>query len=118
LHQVLFSLASVTAQLSVGGPLSPEIMAGSAQTAFPYGLRNAAEDVLRLMDDEFVRMVDYVSESFHDLLTGELEMIFDSEGRIESAHDGNTPPDVSDDGAWERNQAPPCVRLEQLREWQ
>jgi hypothetical protein len=40
------------------------------------------------------------------------------EGRVENAHDGNTTPDISVDGARERNQALPCVRLEQMREWQ
>jgi hypothetical protein len=40
------------------------------------------------------------------------------EGHVKSTHDGNTPPDGSDDGARERNQAPLRVRLEQLRERQ
>jgi hypothetical protein len=40
------------------------------------------------------------------------------EGCVESAHDRNTSLDVSDDGAQERNQAPPRVRLEQLWEQQ
>jgi hypothetical protein len=41
-------------------------------------------------------------------------MVDSPEGRVESAHEGNTPPDVSDDGAKERNQAPLRVWLEQL----
>jgi hypothetical protein len=88
-------------------------------------------------DDEFVGVADYVSESFHDLLTGESETISDSdsdrgshhpslecfiadspEGHVKSPHDGNTPPDISNDRARERNQAPPCVWLEQPWEWQ
>jgi hypothetical protein len=86
-------------------------------------------------DDEFVGITDYISESFHDILVGESEKVSDSnssmgshhpslecfmadspEGRVESAHDGNTPPDISDDEARERNRAPPCVRLDQLQE--
>jgi hypothetical protein len=81
-------------------------------------------------------MADYVLESFHDLLTKESETISDSdssrgshpsleclmadspEGRVESTHDGNTAPDMFDDGARERNQAPSLVLLEQLRERQ
>jgi hypothetical protein len=72
LHQVFFSLANVMAQLYVGEPLSPEIMVRNAPTVFPFGLRNAAEDVHRLValcfgslpaDDEFVGMKDYVLES-------------------------------------------------------
>jgi hypothetical protein len=39
-------------------------------------------------------------------------------GHVESTHDGNTPPDASDGESRERHQAPPHVRLEQLREQQ
>jgi hypothetical protein len=89
------------------------------------------------MDGEFMGMMDYVLESFHDLLTGELEAISDSDssggshhpslecfmadhskGLIESTHDGITPPNSSDTGIRERSQAPPRMLLEQLREWQ
>jgi hypothetical protein len=74
------------------------------------------------MDDEIVGMVDYILESFHDCLTGYSEMIsdYDSsrgshnpslecfmadslEGHVESANDGNTPLNVSNDGSRERN---------------
>jgi hypothetical protein len=80
-------------------------------------------------------MTDYVSESFHDLFTGESEAISDSNSsggshhpssecfvadptkvHVESTHDGNTPLDASDGKAQERNQAPPRLRLEQLWE--
>jgi hypothetical protein len=146
LRRVLFSLANVTAQLSRGEPLSPEILTGSVPTTFPFGLCNMTQDVQRLValrfdslptDSEFVGMTNYVSEPFHDLLTGESKVISDSnssggchhpscecfmadppKGHVNSTHDGNTPPDASNDEARERNQAPPCVRLEQLRERQ
>jgi hypothetical protein len=111
---------------------------------FPFGLCNAAEDARRLaavpfgssrIDDEFMMMTGYISECFHDLLAGELEAIFDSsssggshhpsrecfmvavpEGRVEDAHSRETSPSGPNDGARERNQAPPPARLEQLRE--
>jgi hypothetical protein len=82
-------------------------------------------------------MADYISESFHDLLAGELETFSDSNSsrgshhpslecfmadspgrRVESAHDGNTSPDVFNNGVRERNQAPQHVWLEQLWERQ
>jgi hypothetical protein len=87
LRHVLFSLANVTAQLSRGEPLPPEIMTGSIPTVFLFGLHNVAQDVERLIalcfdslppDTEFMGMMDYISESFHDLLAGESEAIFDS----------------------------------------
>jgi hypothetical protein len=37
-------------------------------------------------DDEFMGMVDYVSEFFHDLLAGESETIFDSDSSSGSHH--------------------------------
>ena len=90
------------------------------------GLRNATKTVGHLvvqrtppspMNDEFVGMTEYVTESFHDLLTGELELPFDSDysrgshhfsrecfmagnpkGYIESIHEGGaTPIDDLDD---------------------
>jgi hypothetical protein len=146
LHLVLFSLANITAQLSGGEPLSPEILARGVPTRFPFGLRNAAEDVHCLTsapfgsspaDGEFVGMMEYVSESFHDLLAGEAEVISDSgssrgshhpsrecfivgvpEGHVEDAQSGETPPNGPNNRARERNQASPPTRLEQLRERQ
>jgi hypothetical protein len=61
------------------------------------------------VDDEFMGMTDYVMESFHDLLVGDSEVIFDSdssrgsqhsshecrgtpEGHVESVHDGGLLP--------------------------
>jgi hypothetical protein len=70
LRLVLFLLANVTAQLSGGEPLSLEIPTRGFPMRFLFGLRNA--------DGEFVGMTDYVSESFHDLLVGESEVISDS----------------------------------------
>jgi hypothetical protein len=82
-------------------------------------------------------MKDYISESFHDLLVGELEVISDSsstggshhpsrecfmagvpEGRFEDAHNGETPQSGPNDRARERNQTPLPAQLEQLRERQ
>jgi hypothetical protein len=132
------------AQLSGGEPLSPENLARGAPVSFPFGLRNTAGDTHRLtavpfgstlIDSEFVGMTDYISESFHDLLAGESEAISNSnssrgshhpsrecflagvpEGRVEDAHNGETPSSGPNNGARERNQAPPPARLEQLLE--
>ena len=69
-------------QLAGGEPLSPECLIRSAPTALPFGLCNAAETIGHLvaqhtpsspMNDEFMGMTEYVMESFHDLLMGELE---------------------------------------------
>jgi hypothetical protein len=131
-------------QLSMGEPLSPEILARGIPTRFHFGLRNAAGDAHRLatapfgstpIGGEFVGITDYISESFHDLLAGESEAISNSnssrgshhpsrecflpgvpEGRVEDAHNGETPSSGPNNGARERNQAPPPARLEQLLE--
>jgi hypothetical protein len=107
---------------------------------FPFGLLNAAKDAHRLVvapfgssptHGEFMGMMDYISESFHDLLPRESEAISDSgssggshqpsrecfmarvpEGSVEDAHNGETPPSGPNDGARERNRAPPPARLE------
>jgi hypothetical protein len=146
LYLTLFSLANVTTQLSGGEPLSPEIPARSVPTRFHFGLRNAAGDAHCLAavffgstptDGEFVGMTDYISKSFHDLHAGESEVISDSgssegshhpsrecfmvgvpEGRVKDAHSMETPPSSPNNGARERNQAPPPARLEQLQERQ
>ena len=82
-------------QLARGEPLSPEYLIRSAPTALPFGLRNAAETVGHLMaqrtppsptNDEFMGMTEYVVESFHDLLTGELESPSDSDYSRGSHH--------------------------------
>jgi hypothetical protein len=137
LHLTLFSLANITAQLSGGEPLSPEIQARGVLTRFPFDLRNVAGDTHRLAvaffgstptDGEFVGMKNYISESFHDLLAGESEAISDSgssrgihhplwecfmarvlEGHVKDAHSMETPPSSPNDGARERNQAPILV---------
>jgi hypothetical protein len=63
--------------------------------AFPFGLRNAAQDAQRLaalhtssepVNIEFVGMADYVSESIHDLLVGASENLFDSNSSEASHH--------------------------------
>jgi hypothetical protein len=87
LHQVHFLLANVRMQLSGGEPLSPKIVTGSAPMTFLFGLCNAAQDAQCLVamhfgsfpeDNGFMGMMDYILESFHDLLAGESEAIFDS----------------------------------------
>ena len=109
-----------------GEPLSLEYLIRSALIAFSFGLRNATGIVGHLMvqrmhpsptDNEFVGMMDYVVESFHDLLAGDSESISDSdssrgshhlsrecfmtgalEGRVESVREGGaTPPNDFDD---------------------
>jgi hypothetical protein len=88
LRQVFFSLTNVMAQLYGAEPLSLEIMVESALTAFLFGLHSTAEDVHLLValrfgslpaDDEFMGMIDYVLESFHDLVVGESEVISNSD---------------------------------------
>jgi hypothetical protein len=145
LRPVVFSLANITAHLSRGEPFSLEILARCVQMRFPFGQHNAAGDAHRLdvtpfgsnpIGGEFVGMTNYVSESFHDLLVGKSEAISDFgssggshhpsrvcfvagvlEGCVEDSHNGETPPSGRNDGARERNQAPPSMGLEQLREW-
>ena len=86
-------------------------------------------------NDEFMGMTDYVVESFHDLLVGDLETIYDSdssrgshhpsrecfmaetlEGHVESVHEGGA--DLSrdhDDNDDEGAGASPHMREEHLR---
>ena len=86
-------------------------------------------------NDEFVAMTEYVMESFHDLLMGDLESPSDSDysrgshhrsqeyfmvgtpkGRVESVHEGGaTPPNNLDDEVEEDVGALPYMRAEQLR---
>ena len=74
-------------QLVEEEPVSPKYFTRDTPTAFSFGLCNAARTVGHLMvqrmyppptNDEFVGMADYVMESFHDLLMGDSESIFDS----------------------------------------
>ena len=60
-----------------------------------FGLCNAIETIGHLvvqrtppspMNDEFVGMTEYIVESFHDLLVGELESPFDSDSSRGSHH--------------------------------
>jgi hypothetical protein len=80
-------------QLVRGEPLSLAIL--NASTAFSFGLHNAAETVGHLIaqctcpsstDSEFVGMIDYVIESFYDLLAGDFEEISDSDSSRGSHH--------------------------------
>ena len=67
------------AQLAGGEPLSPEYLIRSAPTVLLFGLRNVAETVGHLvaqctppspMNNEFMGMIEYIVESFHDLHGG------------------------------------------------
>ena len=62
---------------------------------FPFGLCNTVGTIGHLvaqrvhpspMDDEFMGMMDYITKSFHDLLTRDLETISDSDSSRESHH--------------------------------
>ena len=88
-------------------------------------------------NDEFVGMTEYVTESFHDLLVGDLESPSNSdssrgshhpsrecfmagtpEGRVKSVHEGGaTPPKDIDNEVKIDAGAPPRLRVEQLRAW-
>ena len=110
----------------------------------PFDLRNITEIVGHLvaqhtpsspMNDEFIGMTEYVIESFHDLLVGELESSSNSdssreshrpsrecfmagtpEGYVESIHEGEaTPTNGFDDEVEGDAGAPPCLRVKQLR---
>ena len=84
------------------------------------------------MNDKFVGMIEYVVESFQDLLTEDSESLSDSnfgrgshhpswecfmagtpEGRIESIHEGGaTPPNDLNDKVEGDVEAPPRLRVE------
>ena len=109
--------------------------------ALLLGLRNATEIIGHLMEqrtppfptnDEFMGMTEYVMESFHDLITGELEspsssnssrgshhpshecfMAGTPEGHVESIHEEEATPTNDLDNEVERDEgAPPCLRME------
>ena len=87
------------------------------------------------MNDKFMGMTEYVTESFHDLLARDSESLSDSdsnrgshhplrecfmagtpEGRVESVHEGGaTPLNDLDDEFEEDTGALPLMRVEQLR---
>jgi hypothetical protein len=75
-------------QFARGEPLSLEYLTWNAPRAFLFGLHNSVRAIDYLIaqrmhppsaDDEFMGMMDYVVESFHDLLTRDSEMISDSD---------------------------------------
>ena len=75
-------------QLVGGEPLSLKHLTRDASVAFPFGLRNAVGTIGHLvaqrmhpspMNDEFMGMTEYITESFHDLLVGDSESLFDSD---------------------------------------
>ena len=87
------------------------------------------------MNNEFVGMTEYVAESFHDLLTGELEsasssdssrgshhpsrecfMVGTPKGHVKSIHEGEATPMNDFDDKVERDAgAPPRLWVEQLK---
>ena len=110
----------------------------------PFGLRNAAGTISHLVaqhmippptNDEFVGVIEHVAESFHDLLTEELEspsgsnssrgshhlsrecfMTGTPEGHVESIREEEaTPVNNLDDEAEGETTAPPRMRVEQLK---
>ena len=95
LRRLTFSFANVMTQLAGGEPLSPEYLIRNAPTTLPFGLRNAAGPIGHLVaqctppsptNDEYLGMTEYVVESFHDLLVGELEWPFSSDSSRGSHH--------------------------------
>ena len=121
--------------------LSPKYLIQSTPTALLFGLCNAVEIVGHLvaqrtppspMNDEFVGMIEYVMESFHDLLTEESESPSGSDssrgshhpsrecfmagipkGHIESIHDEEaTPTNDLDNEVEGEAGAPPRLRVE------
>ena len=82
-------------QLAGGDPLSPEHLTRGAPAAFPFGLRNAVGTIGHLvaqrmhpspMNDEFMGMTEYITESFHDLLVGDSELLSDYDSSRGSHH--------------------------------
>jgi len=117
--------------------LSPEHSARSAPMALPFGLRNAAATVSHLVaqrtipsptNNEFMGMIEHVTESFHDLLAEELEshsgsnssrgrhhpsrecfMTGTPEGHVESVHKGEATPINGLDDETEKETMAPCT---------
>jgi hypothetical protein len=138
-----FLFANIMAQVARGEPLSSGSLTQNASISFPFGLRNAARTIDHLIvqcmhpsstDDEFVGMMNYVAESFHDLLAGDFEAISNSdssrgshhpsrecfmagspEGHVKSVHNGATLTADSDDKIEGDARVPSHLRVEQLR---
>jgi hypothetical protein len=133
--------------------LSLAYLTQNAPIVFPFGLRNAAGMVGHLtaqrmhpppLNDEFVGMVEYITESFYDLLTGDSEGIAESnssrgshhpsrecfmakcthraetlKGHIANVHERDvTLPSDPDNGVRADGRVLPNPWLEQLRAWQ
>ena len=141
LRRLTFLFTNVMTQLARGEPLSPEYIIRSTLTALPSSLRNTTETVghpvaqrtpSSPMNDEFMGMTEYVTESFHDLLTGESRSPYDSDssggshhpshecfmvgtpkGHVKSIHEGEATPtnDLGDDVMRDAG-APPRLRVE------
>jgi len=132
------------AWLAGGEPLSPEYLIWSAPTVLPFGLRNAAETVSHLVvqrmisslvNDNFVGVIEHITESFHDLLVEESEspsssyssrgshypsrecfMTGTPKGHVESIHEEEATPTNDLDGEVKVDAgAPPRLRVEQLK---
>ena len=131
-------------QVAGGEPLSPEYLIQNAPTALSSGLLNTAKTVGHLMaqrtppspmNNEFMGMIEYVMESFHNLLAGESEspsssdssrgshhpshehfMAGTPEGHVESIHVGEATSTNDFNDEVERDAgAPPRLRVEQLK---
>ena len=83
------------AWLAGGEPLSPEHLIRSAPTVLPFGLRNTVGTVSHLVaqrmippptNDEFIGVIEHITESFHDLLIEESELPSGSDSNRGSHH--------------------------------
>ena len=127
-----------------GGSLSPEHHIRSAPTALPFDLRNAAATVSHFVarcmvlpptNNEFMGVIEHVTESLHDLLIEELGsspgsyssrgshhpsrecfMTGTPEGHVESVSEEEaTPVDNLGDEVEGETAAPPHMGVEQLK---
>ena len=132
------------AWLTRGEPLSLEHLIRSTSTGLSFGLRNVMGTVSHLvaqrmipppMNDKFMGVIEYVMESFHDLLIEEPEsptisnssrgshhpshkcfMAGTPEGHVKSNQEGEaTPTNDLDDEVEGDAGALPRLRVEQLR---
>ena len=123
--------------LTGGEPLSLEHLIRSTPTELPFDLRNAVATIGRLVaqrmvppptNDEFMGVIEHVTESFHDLLAEEPEsssgsnssrgshhpsrecfMTGTPEGHVESVHKGEATPINGLDDEAEKETMAPCT---------
>ena len=95
LLHLTFSITNVMAQLTRGELLSLEYLIQNAPMVLPFGLRNVAETVGHLVEqcmipspanNEFMGVIKYIMESFHDLLAEEPESPSGSDSSRGSHH--------------------------------